>query len=133
MKRLTRQVSCALLLSCMFLWMTTLSAAQIKRTYRRINFARGSSTAVVKGRVPRDGFNYYYLKARAGQTLTARITSAKGTAVFTIIGRQSNNLLEGAAAVTDWTGELPGSEDYALHVGAQGVMGDTYTLEVTIR
>jgi hypothetical protein len=133
MKQPSGRIACALLFSFLLLGATAISDAQTRRTYRRINFQRGRTTTVIKGTVPADGFNYYYLRARSGQTLIAHITSTKGTAVFTIIGRQSDRLLEGAAGVTDWTGELPASEDYELHVGAAGGRGDAYTLEVTIR
>ena len=105
--------------------------AQEDRT-RRIRFARGSSTAVVEDAVIRGTRDRYLLKARAGQTMTVRITSVEDNAEFDIYPSRGKKPLEGAYEVTDWTGKLPRSGDYVIEVGP--TRGNaSYRLEVTIR
>jgi hypothetical protein len=105
--------------------------AQGDRT-RRVRFARGRTTTVIKDAVVRGTRDRYILGARAGQTLIVHITSLENNAVFDIYARGGKRVLDGAQETTDWTGELPRSGDYVIEVG--GTRGNaTYTLEVTIR
>ena len=101
---------------------------------QRVRFARGRTTAVLKGAVVRGTQDRYILGAREGQTMIVHITSREKNAVFTILGPDATALQgtdEGLDA-TDWTGELPLSGDYSIWVSP--TRGNaTYTLEVTIR
>ncbi|HEX8710203.1 MAG TPA: hypothetical protein VF723_18310 [Pyrinomonadaceae bacterium] len=99
---------------------------------RRVRFERGRTTSVLKGAVVRGTRDRYVLRASAGQTLTAHITSVEDNAVFDVYASRGHRLLEGAQETTDWSGELPRSGDYIIEVG--GTRGNaTYTLEVTVR
>jgi hypothetical protein len=105
--------------------------AQTDRT-RRVRFARGRTTTVIKDAVVRGTRDRYILGARAGQTLIVHITSLENNAVFDIYARGGKRVLDRAQETTDWTGELPRSGDYVIEVG--GTRGNaSYTLEVTIR
>jgi hypothetical protein len=101
---------------------------------QRVKFARGRTTAVLKGAVVRATKDRYILGAREGQTMIVHISSREKNAVFTILGPDAA-ALEGTgeeADATDWTGELPLSGDYSIWVSP--TRGNaTYTLEVTIR
>ncbi len=107
---------------------------QARGVTRRVRFARGRTTAVLKNSVVRGDVDRYIIGARAGQTITVHITSRENNAVFNL-QTPSGKSLEGAGEVddaTDWSGELPESGDYIIEVG--GTRGNaTYTLEVTIR
>jgi hypothetical protein len=48
----------------------------------RIRFARGRSSATVSGRLSFNYYKEYVLRARAGQSIVARITSGTGLVVF---------------------------------------------------
>jgi hypothetical protein len=101
---------------------------------QRVRFARGRTTAILKGAVVRGTRDRYILGARAGQTMIVHISSREKNAVFTILGPDATALegTEEGADATDWTGELPASGDYSIWVGP--TRGNaTYTLEVTIR
>ncbi len=101
---------------------------------QRVRFARGRTTAILKGAVVRGTRDRYILGARAGQTMIVHITSREKNAVFTILGPDATALegTEEGADATDWTGELPMNGDYSIWVGP--TRGNaTYTLEVTIR
>jgi hypothetical protein len=101
---------------------------------QRVKFARGRTTAVLKGAVVRGTQDQYILGARASQTMIVHITSREKNAVFTILGPNGTALegTEEGVDATDWTGELPLSGDYSIWVSpSRG--NATYTLEVTIR
>lgn len=101
---------------------------------QRVRFARGRTTAILKGAVVRGTQDRYILGARGGQTMIVHVTSREKNAVFTILGPDATALEgtdEGLDA-TDWTGELPLSGDYSIWVSP--TRGNaSYTLEVTIR
>ncbi|MDX6695881.1 MAG: hypothetical protein QOF02_3484 [Blastocatellia bacterium] len=118
----------AFLLATLLLLTTAVVPAQSDRT-RRVRFARGRTTAVIKDAVVRGTSDRYILGARKGQTLTVHITSLEDNAVFDIIAPGGKTIGEES---NDWTSELPRSGDYIISVG--GTRGNaTYTLEVTIR
>lgn len=101
---------------------------------QRVRFAKGRTTAVIRGAVVRGTRDRYILGARSGQTMIVHITSREKNAVFTILGPDATALegTEEGADATDWTGELPLNGDYSIWVGP--LRGNaTYTLEVTIR
>ena len=102
--------------------------AQGDRT-RRVRFARGRTTTVIKDAVVRATRDRYVLRARAGQTLIVHITSLEDNAVFDIQAPGRRTLAQEA---TDWEGELPRTGNYVISVGP--TRGNaTYTLEITIR
>jgi type II secretory pathway pseudopilin PulG len=115
------------------LLITTLAAAYEGKT-QRVRFARGRTTAVLKGAVVRGTQDQYILGARSGQTMIVHITSLEKNAVFAILGPDGSALqgAEEGSDVTDWTGTLPMSGDFSIWVGP--TRGNaTYTLEITIR
>ena len=116
----------------MLLLGTTLAAQNGK--VQRVQFARGRTTAVLKGSVVRGTQDRYILGARAGQTMIVHLTSREKNAVFTILDPNANAVpgTEEGVDATDWTGELPLSGNYAIWVGP--TRGNaSYTLEITIR
>jgi hypothetical protein len=111
----------------------TSGMAQSGKT-QRVRFARGRTTAILKGAVVRGTQDRYILGARRGQTMIVHITSLERNAVFSIIGPNAIALsgAEEGDDTMDWSGELPATGDYSIWVS--GTRGNaTYTLEVTIR
>lgn len=51
---------------------------------KKVRFARGASSATVRGAVIRGDRDRYLVGARAGQTMTVKITSLEKNAVFQI-------------------------------------------------
>jgi hypothetical protein len=101
---------------------------------QRVRFARGRTTAILKGAVVRGTQDHYILGARSGQTMIVHITSLEKNAVFAILGPDGTALpgAEEGSDALDWTGTLPMSGDFSIWVGP--TRGNaTYTLEVTIR
>jgi hypothetical protein len=103
-----------------------LSSAALPQT--RIRFARGRTTAVLRGSVTAGNTNPYILRASAGQTMSVHLAS-RGGARFELYAYRGQVLAEDT---TDWEGELPLSTDYLIVVATANRRAD-YTLEVTIR
>lgn len=104
-------------LSMIFAMSNSVSLAQT-----RIRFGRGRSSATVSGSLSADGSRMYVLRAGAGQTLYARVSSGNGQ--VTITGANGN-----------------GSDDYEIttddgdnSIGIYNPGGATrFTLTVSIR
>ena len=127
-----RRVSITLALATVLLF-SVLAVGQGGKV-QRVRFARGRTTAVLKGAVIRATKDRYILGARGGQTMIVHVTALEKNALFYIVGPDGSMLpgAEGDADVTDWEGQLPDSGDYSIYVSpSRG--NATYTLEVTIR
>ncbi len=77
----------------------------------------------------------YYLGAKAGQTMSVKITSTEKNAVFQIYFHGEEEALPGAGDGDDamnWSGQLPIDNDYVIVVG--GMRGNaTYALTISIK
>ena len=127
-----RRVSLALVLVTVLV-SAVLVVAQTGKV-QRVRFARGRTTAVLKGAVIRATKDRYILGARGGQTMIVHVTALEKNAVFYIVGPDGSMLpgAEDESDATDWEGLLPESGDYSIYVSpSRG--NATYTLEVTIR
>jgi hypothetical protein len=133
---LNRMKSLRLFAATALILLTVSAASAQKGTTinRRVQFPRGRTTAVLKGKANWGASYIYRLRAQAGQTMIVHVT---GITTFRIIGPHSRNydVLPGADNVQDWTGELPRDGDYQIIVGHanDNYTLAPYTLEVTIR
>ncbi|MFQ3580292.1 MAG: hypothetical protein SNJ67_09755 [Chloracidobacterium sp.] len=106
---------------------------------KRVKFPKGQTSVILKGRTtggPSEsgGMNpvAYVFRARRGQHLTLRLTSARKHAVFGLYA-PGMELVEGAQGVTDWSGELPATGDYEIIVFPEDERTNTtFALEITI-
>lgn len=105
--------------------------AQCRRADRVINkvirFERGRTTAVVKDRVALCTAHSYRLRAKAGQTMSVNLATG-GRTSMTLSTPSGDALADGEKS---WSGELPESGEYVIHIGTD--VTANYTLEVTIR
>lgn len=118
----------ALLLILLFGSSTASSAQQVTK---RVQFPRGRTTTVLKGRTNAGGGVVYVFGAKEGQRMFVHLTSPKRD-VKCQIHPVNAELLPGALDVTDWEGDLPKTGDYAIIVFTDRG-ADSYTLELTIR
>jgi hypothetical protein len=102
--------------------------AQDRMIPKQIRFGRGRTTAVVKDTVKLCTWHAYSLRARHGQTMSVHLAAGKLTSFS--LEMPSGPVME-ADGVTDWTGELPDTGEYVIHVSTDATAA--YTLEVTIR
>lgn len=128
-------------------WLVVPACASGAEPAEPIRFARGASSAVVRGAVIRSERALYTLEARAGQRLSLRIAAVERNAAFQLYApgarpevrdsvlEVAGEALPGAAEGDDarrWTGTLRRSGAYLVVVGA--TRGNaTYRLTVTIR
>lgn len=117
-----RSISMILALAVVVLLTTADLAAQ-----SRIRFKRGSSSATVSGRIGVNrgvaGANYrsYVLRAGAGQTISATVSSANGKVAFAENDQTSYSI------------QTDRSRDYVLRIYNGGASGTSYTLTVSIQ
>ena len=106
-------------------------AAQCRGTDRivpkRLRFARGRTTAVIKDTVRLCTMHEYYFRARAGQKITAHLVTGNRTSM-TLFTENGETVFDGTK---DFEGELPEGGQYSLQIGTD--VTAAYTLEVTIR
>ena len=100
---------------------------------QRIVFAPGATSYVVTSTVPISQPVAYVLRALAGQTLTATITSPGGPVYLGIDGLQDGQpLVRSALELSQTTVSLPASQDYILRAIPGGPAPTTFTLTITI-
>lgn len=97
--------------------------------HKKIRFARGRTTAVIKDTVRLCTSHEYHLRARQGQTMSIHLATGKRTS-FTLM-TPSGDTVGDADGVKDWSGELQDNGDYTIVVATDTTAA--YTLEVTIR
>jgi len=121
-------------LALAFVCSFALSSLVAQGVKKKIQFARGSSSATVQGAVIRGERDRYYLGAKKGQTMSVKITSEEDNAVFQVYLPGEEDALPGAGDgddAKDWSGELPRDAEYIIVVG--GTRGNaSYRLKVSI-
>ncbi|MBK6314195.1 MAG: hypothetical protein IPF53_07725 [Blastocatellia bacterium] len=104
-------------------------------TTKRVKFARGRTSAVLKGSLGLEETITYVLGARAGQTLILHVSipdrQPNQHVVFSIVDPAGEDLLE--SYDTDWSGELKRTGDYKVLLSTFESPAAPYVLEVTIR
>jgi hypothetical protein len=105
-----------------------------------VRFPKGRTTVVLTGRTtggPSESGGMdpitYRVRARAGQTMTLRLTSVKKNAIFGLWA-PGMNPMEVGTNPTEWSGRLPKTGAYEISVWPEDEATDTnFTLEITIR
>lgn len=93
------------------------AVAQDHSRTERVQFARGTSSAVLHGNVHGYDSVDYVIGARRGQTLSVRMQTSNASAYFNVLPRGGDGAaLEGAANVVDYRGVLPVNGDYVVRV-----------------
>lgn len=110
----------------------------------RINFARGKSSAVVRGSILRGNEKTYLVRARVGQTITIGITEGGRTdnggnndVVFYLVAPDGSYPMgmagEMAEFDTGWSGKLPQTGDYKIVLGTIESEKADFKIWVSIR
>ncbi len=82
---------------------------------RALQFARGASSATVKGMVQGRQTVDYTLRARAGQTMTVDLKSANAGLAFNVLPPGSKDVaIPDAIGLQSWTGALPADGAYTI-------------------
>jgi hypothetical protein len=105
---------------------------------RPLQFAKGASSATVKGSIAGRQTIDYKLRAKAGQTMTVNLKSGNPGLAFNVLPPGSKDVaIEGAIGLQDWSGTLPADGEYTLRTyldraGARRGEKAGYTLTVAI-
>jgi len=85
---------------------------------RPIHFAKGASSATVKGTIKGDQTVDYKLRARAGQTMSVKLATGHGANYFNVLPPGSSDvaLFVGSSGGNEWSGALPSDGEYTVRV-----------------
>jgi hypothetical protein len=85
----------------------------------RVTFAKGASSATIKGTLKGGADVDYLVHAAAGQTLEVKLQASNGQNYFNVLPPGSANVAMYAGNMSDkpsWSGVLPADGDYAIRV-----------------
>jgi len=106
---------------------------------RPIHFAKGASSATVKGTIKGDQTVDYTVRARAGQTMSVKLTTRHGANYFNVLPPGSDDvaIFVGSSGGSEWSGALPADGEYKLRVylmrsAARRNESASYTLTVSV-
>ena len=123
------------ILALVFICAFAFSSVSADGAKKKVRFAPGTSSTTIRGAVVRGDRDRYYVGAKAGQTMSVKITSLEKNAVFQIYLAGEQESLPGAGDGDDamkWSGGLPADSEYVIVVG--GTRGNaSYTLTITIK
>lgn len=83
-----------------------------------VQFAKGTSSATIKGSIKGDQTIDYTLRAKAGQTMSVTLATKHGANYFNVLPPGSNDvaLFVGSSGGNEWSGALPADGEYKLRV-----------------
>jgi hypothetical protein len=91
---------------------------------KRVVFAKGKSSATLRGNLPRNYADYdaYVVRARRGQTLSVKLTSSDPNAYITVyetkqLGPDEDMISAGEDYPRAWSGRLPITSEYVQRTG----------------
>lgn len=105
----------------------------------RISFAKGKSSATISGSIPEDSEKTYLVGARAGQTITIKITEGgrNNDVVFHLVAPDGSYPMGIAGEMpefdTNWSGKLPKTGDYKIVLGTIEPEKADFKMLVSIR
>jgi hypothetical protein len=96
----------------------TVAAAASTIESRPVKFAKGTSSATIKGALKGDKTIDYKLGARAGQTMTVTLKTSNAANYFNVLPPGSNDVavFVGSTGGNEWTGRLEADGDYTIRV-----------------
>jgi len=123
------------LMAIVFICAFAFSTVYAQGVKKKVRFAPRTSSTTIRGAVIRGERDRYYLAAKAGQTMSVKITSTEKNAVFQIYFHGEEESLPGAGDdddATTWSAQLPIDNEYVIVVG--GTRGNaTYALTISIK
>jgi len=83
-----------------------------------VQFAKGKSSAAIKGSIKGDQTIDYSLRAKAGQTMSVKLATKHGANYFNVLppGSMDEAIFVGSSGGNEWTGALAADGEYKLRV-----------------
>jgi hypothetical protein len=113
----------SLSLNVVILFLITISLASESLAQTSIKFAKGSSSATLKGSIAKNGDKRYTVRGKAGQKITVKVVSG------------NNYVFAGVEAIgqgRNVMGKLPYDSSYIIEL-SNGGEATNYTMTVTIK
>lgn len=111
-----------------------LETHEIKPTERRVQFARGASSTILKGSATPGFPDSWAFVAKTGQTLSLAIARTGGIdATFTVVGPSANGDRVLVDLQSKWEGKLPTNGRYVVLVDSKSDGRAQYALTIGIR
>jgi hypothetical protein len=133
----TRFATCILALTCAAFVAVASAASPIES--RPVKFAKGASSATIKGTLKGDQTIDYKLRARAGQTMQVKLATGNGANYFNVLPPGSNDVavFVGSTGGNEWSGQLDADGEYTIRVylmrsAARRNETANYTLSVAV-
>jgi hypothetical protein len=101
-------------------------------TIQRIRFAPGTISATVSGQVVPGGNNEYVIKASANQQMLISTTAEEQAVAVSVVGADGTVLQSSMGSLSNFSGELPSTQDYFITVSIAGQGFADYQMTVTI-
>jgi hypothetical protein len=98
---------------------------------KRLQFATGSVSTTVQGTLAANGIDVYVLRALAGQTMIVNVTPSREV-LLAVSGADGNVLKSSGAGTSNWSGQLPTTQDYILTLSTPSGAPTSYTLQITV-
>lgn len=107
-----------LLLGCALVAAVSSARAADGIESRPLQFAKGTSSATVKGSLKGNKTIDYKLRAKAGQTMSVTLMTSNGANYFNVLppGSTGEAIVIGSTSGNDWTGPLPADGEYTVRV-----------------
>jgi hypothetical protein len=85
---------------------------------RPVQFKKAESATTIKGTLKGDQTIDYTLRARAGQTMSVKLTTKHGANYFNVLppGSEGEAIFIGSTSGNEWTGALPKDGEYKVRV-----------------
>ena len=99
---------------------------------QRIRFAPGTISATVTGQVVPGGNNEYVIKASANQQMLISTSAEEQAVAISVAGADGTVLQSSMGGLSNFSGELPSTQDYFITVSIQGQGFADYQMTVTI-
>jgi len=116
-KMMTRVVVRSLAVLGVLLATLSVHAADVPES-RPVHFAKGASSATVKGSIKGYKTIDYKLRARAGQTMSVKLETSNGANYFNVLPPGSNDVAVhvGSTSGNEWSGALQADGEYTVRV-----------------
>lgn len=102
------------------------------QTATRIRFAKGKSSATMTGTVGDSGMKDYIIRGNKGQELSATVTSSCESVQIIVIDNGTGQVISENPS-TEYTDELPGTDDYIIRVQNSDSATCKFSLKVGIK
>ena len=104
-------------MACVLLAALSVHAADVPES-RPVHFAKGTSSATIKGQIKGYKTIDYKLRAKAGQTMNVKLETSNGANYFNVLAPGSNDVavFVGSTSGNDWSGALQADGEYTVRV-----------------